>query len=739
MYSLASRLGLDGFVRNDTGGVVIEAEGRWSALSDFIERVGTEAPPLARLQNISSNPIAIGGTRGFRIIESAAAGDRRVLISPDIATCVDCVREVFAPGDRRFGYPFNNCTNCGPRFTIVCDVPYDRPLTTMAAFAMCEECAREYNDPSDRRFHAQPISCPRCGPRVSLRAPDGASLAGDPIRVAVDHLREGKIVAVKGLGGYHLAVDAANEAAVALVRARKSREEKPFAVMVADLAMARQLAEIDAAEEALLTSRRRPIVLLRRRTDANLASPIAPGNSRIGLMLPYTPLHHLLMREFASPIVMTSGNISDEPIAYCDEQAFEDLGPLADLFLTHDRPIHIRTDDSVMRAFRGREYPLRRARGYAPQPITLAHEAPRPILACGAQLKNTFCLMKDNHAFMSHHIGDLQNYATMRAFTQGIAHFRRLFGVEPKVVAHDLHPEYLSTKYALELEGVERVGVQHHHAHIASCLADNRADGPAIGVAFDGLGYGLDSTMWGGELLVADLCSFERVGHFSAIPMPGGVAAIKEPWRMAAAYLDAVCGDRVPDDLGVVRRNAKRWRSIVMLARRRINSPLTSSVGRLFDAVAAILGIRDSISFEGQAAIELEQRADESETASYPVETDSDESLLLRGEDLVREVVDDLRNGTSVPIIAARFQNSLARIIVDACATIRSRYGIRDIALSGGVFQNFFLLTRAVEGLERAGFHVMTHQSVPTNDGGISLGQAAIAAARDRRASPQLS
>ena len=709
IYSLATSLGLGGFVRNDTRGVIVEAEGRAARLSELVERIRLEAPPLARLEEISSSFIPNCGADEFHIIkstggDSGSAGNREVLISPDLATCDDCVRELFTPGDRRFGYPFNNCTNCGPRFTIVRDVPYDRPFTTMAGFAMCDECAREYSDPRDRRFHAQPISCPRCGPRLSAKTANGAILEGDPVRIAVNCLRDGRVVAIKGLGGYHLAADAANESAAALLRARKFREDKPFAVMVADLAVAHRLAQLDDEEARLLGDSRRPIVLLRRRPQANLANSVAPGNPCLGLMLPYTPLHHLIMREFGAPLIMTSGNFSDEPIAFVDDEAWERLRPIADLFLVHDRPIQTRIDDSVVRVFRGRQYPVRRSRGYAPQPVRLARAAPRQILACGAQLKNTFGLAKGRHAFISHHIGDLENYQTMRAFTEGIAHFKKLFDIEPQVVVYDLHPDYLSSKYALDLEGVEQVGVQHHHAHIAACLADNQSEGPVIGVAFDGLGYGSDSTIWGGEFLVADLVSFERVGHLAEVAMPGGAAAIKQPWRMAAAYLDQIYGDEVPEELEVVRHNARHWRSIVTLARRGINAPVTSSIGRLFDAVAAILGIRDIVNYEGQAAIDLEHHAKWSEFSPYDLMPTSDAVLMLRGADLVRAVVEDLRAGTPIPIIAARFHNTIAAMIAVVCETIRARSGIEDVALSGGVFQNMFLLGRTVAALSSAAF-----------------------------------
>jgi hydrogenase maturation protein HypF len=547
------------------------------------------------------------------------------------------------------------------------------------------------------------------------------------------------VVAVKGLGGYHLAADAASEPAVAALRARKHREDKPFAMMVADLDAARALGQVDPAEAAMLTSPRRPIVLLRRRqpgSRAAVAASVAPGNRSLGVMLPYTPLHHLLLAEVGRPLVLTSGNVSDEPIAYVDGEALGRLGGIADWFLTHDRPIHVRADDSVVRAFGGRELPLRRSRGFAPQPLALPWPFPRHVLACGAELKHTFCLAKGGHAFLSHHIGDLENYETYRSFTEGVEHFRRLFAVEPVVVAHDLHPEYLSTKYALELEGVEPEGVQHHHAHVAACLADNGEPGPVIGVAFDGLGYGTDGTIWGGELLVADLEGFRRAGHLEVVPMPGGPAAIREPWRMAAAWLDAAFAGRVPERLDVVGRNRARWERVVALARSGTASPATSSAGRLFDAVAAILGVRDTINYEGQAAVELEQLADPSETGAYGasiVGPDADGGLLrLGGTDLVRAVVEEVTAGVAPGLVAARFHNGLAAATVAACQHLRDTTGLGTVALSGGVFQNMLLLERTVTALEQQGFRVLVHSRVPPNDAGISLGQAAVAGARDR-------
>jgi hydrogenase maturation protein HypF len=741
VYALATRLGLAGWVGNDTDGVFIEVEGGPETVARFEHDLPAGAPPLAVLDRVLADAVAARGDGTFTIVDSVAGGPRQALISPDTATCDDCLRELSDPRDRRYRYPFINCTNCGPRFTIVTGVPYDRPYTTMAGFRMCADCAREYRDPTDRRFHAQPVCCPACGPRLALLDRHGATAGGgDPVAAAADLLRAGRILAVKGLGGYHLAVDAAREAAVAALRARKHREERAFAVMVADVATARRLCHVDDVEARVLAGPHRPIVLLRRRAvgrvDGRVAPQVAPGNGFLGLMLPYTPLHHLLAAAFGEPFVLTSGNLSDEPIAYDDADASARLAGIADFFLTHDRPVHMRTDDSVVRVFAGRLMPVRRSRGYVPRPVGVPTPFRRPVLACGAELKNTFCLGKARHLFVSHHIGDLENHETYRSFVDGIAHFRRLFDVTPEVIAHDLHPEYLSTKYAAEfasvnLPGVDLVGVQHHHAHIASCLVDNGWDdrqGTVLGVAFDGLGFGTDGTLWGGEFLVAGLRDFVRVARLAPVPMPGGAAAIREPWRMAAAYLDAAYGDDVPADL--VRH--PHWRPVAQMARRGVNAPLTSSAGRLFDAVAAILGIRQAISYEGQAAIELEQCADPAERAAYPLPPGPE----LSGVDLVRAVVEDLARGVAVPRIAARFHNGLAAAVVATAVRVRDSHGTTTVALSGGVFQNLLLLGRVVDGLADAGFRVLTHHQVPTNDGGISVGQAAIAGARDRARRP---
>jgi hydrogenase maturation protein HypF len=761
VYSLATSLGLSGLVGNDVDGVFAEIEGSAEAVAKFLVLLEQEAPPLARIERVTTRALGLTGSSGFVIAPSVPGGQRQTLVSADSATCDDCLRELADPADRRYQYPFINCTNCGPRFTIVRDLPYDRPLTTMSGFAMCARCAAEYHNPADRRFHAQPVCCPDCGPRLSLVDAAGTPLPGaDPVAAAAALVRCGQVLAVKGLGGYHLVVDAGNGAASAALRARKHREDKPFAVLVPDLVAARLICEIDEVAAQSLTSARRPIVLLPRRPAADrlVAPAVAPGNRHLGLMLPYTALHHLLVTAVAGPLVATSGNVSDEPIVFRDRDAVDRLAGIADAFLLHDRAIQVRTDDSVVRTFAGRESVLRRSRGYVPEPLRVRQPFPQPVLACGAELKNTFCLAKGEHAFVSHHIGDLENAETLRSFTDGIAHFRRLFDIEPRLVAHDLHPDYLSTKYAVDLAdgdlgGVELVGVQHHHAHIASCLADNGEDGPVIGVAFDGTGYGADGTIWGGEFLIADLASFERAGCLDPVPMPGGAAAIRQPWRMAAAYLAVSYPGGLPAGLAVRHRNEQHWAAVTAMAARAVNAPLTSSAGRLFDAVAALVGVRDAINYEGQAAIELEQLTDVRERGSYPVTVRSYVSrregtgaggtgaggtggteLRVAGADLVRAAAEDLTAGVPVPVIGARFHNGVAAMVVTVCARLREQTGLGVVALSGGVFQNLLLTSQVATGLTDAGFRVLVHSRVPCNDGGISLGQAAVAGVRARLA-----
>lgn len=745
VYRLSRAYGLSGFVRNDSRGVVIEVEGRGAAVAEFLERLPVDAPSLAVVEHVAVDELgpradAGPGGDGFSIVESSGADSVAALITPDTATCDACLEELFDPTDRRYRYPFINCTNCGPRFTIVRGVPYDRPRTTMAGFTMCERCRAEYERPADRRFHAQPNACPVCGPAARLLDARGCDVplddACDVLRAAGAALLAGAIVAVKGLGGYHLACRADDADAVARLRARKHREEKPFAVMVRDLAAARELVAMDDVEERLLTDRARPIVLARRRPGAPVAPAVAPGHRDLGVMLPYTPLHHLLLHDAATPLVMTSGNRSDEPIAFRDDDAFERLAGIAELFLVHNRPIATRTDDSVMRVVTiGRErrvLPIRRSRGYVPSPIALPVRAERPVLACGGQLKNTFCLVKGDRAFISHHVGDLDNVETLRSFTEGIVHVGRLFDVTPELVAHDLHPEYLSTKYALDREGLEPIGIQHHHAHFAACLAEHGERGTAIGVIFDGTGYGLDGAIWGGELLLGDLGAFERAGHLHAVRMPGGEAAIREPWRMACAWLVATSSGT--PELPLVLRgrvDAARWSTVARLAQTGLASPVTTSVGRFFDAIAALCGVRTHVSYEGQAAIELEMAADVRVDDRYPIPLVGDDGrVVLDARELVRAASHDLDNSRPVPEVAACVHNGLAAAVVDACRTIAERSGVRTVALSGGVFQNVLLLERTARQLIDDGFRVLVPTRLPPNDGGVSYGQAAVALRR---------
>jgi hydrogenase maturation protein HypF len=723
VYRLASQAGLSGWVLNDAQGVLLEVEGEPEATEAFLARLPADAPPLAVVERVQTRPVATSGATGFEIRASPAGGPVSAPVTADSATCPDCLSELFDPGDRRYRYPFINCTNCGPRFTIVRGVPYDRPLTTMAGFQMCPECRAEYEDPANRRFHAQPNACPVCGPSLSLVG-DG----GEPLAVAVAALRAGAIIAVKGVGGYHLACRAGDESAVARLRSRKHREDKPFALMAHSLEGAEALVELSPLEREILTSPARPIVLGARRPDADVATTVAPGNDELGVMLPYSPLHHLLTADLGAALVMTSGNVSDEPIAFTDEDALERLAPLADLFLIHDRPIETRTDDSVVRVARNQPLFVRRSRGYVPDSLPLPGDTPQPLLACGAELKNTFCLAKGGRAWVSHHIGDLENYETLQSFTGGIEHFQRLFDVRPEVVVHDLHPEYLSTKYAVEQGGVRLIAVQHHHAHLAAVLAEHGESGPALGVIYDGSGLGSDATIWGGELLLGDRHHFDRVGRLRPTPLPGGARAVREPWRMAASWLHAAECEAGPLP-GVTRQ---RWQAVQALVRggdRRL-APLTSSVGRLFDAVAALCWVRSEISYEGQAAVELERLA-QGDEPGYPLDVCFEDGLVtLDPRPMIRALSRDVRRGEPVHALAARFHAGLAVATVEAACAAASTHSIDLVVLSGGVFLNRRLLRLVAGGLEARGLRVLIPRRLPPGDGGISYGQAAVAAAQ---------
>jgi hydrogenase maturation protein HypF len=745
VFSLARRRALKGQVLNNTTGVLIDVEGEGCTIEEFINDIRTNSPPLSLIESVERNDnLDLAHYEDFRIVESASVGEKFTPISADIATCADCLRELLDPRDRRYRYPFINCTNCGPRFTIIEDIPYDRSRTTMRDFAMCAACRREYENPLDRRFHAEPTACPACGPRLSLTDANGLLDCGfgnadcgleedhvSLIRHLQSIIRNGKIVVIKGIGGFHLACDALNTEAVERLRQRKYREDKPFALMATSVEVIREYCHVSETEEALLNSERRPIVLLEKRDGAIIPEAVAPRVNTLGFMLPYTPLHYLLLENLDRPLVMTSGNVADEPVCYEDEDAIRRLNKIADYFLFHDRRIHIRTDDSVARVRAGREMVLRRSRGYAPAPVKTAFKFEREILACGAELKNTFCLTRENYAFLSHHIGDLENLETLRSFQQGIEHYKRLFHLQPDVVAYDLHPEYLSTKYALALdEDCTKIGVQHHHAHIASCMADNLIEGEVIGVAMDGLGFGTDGRMWGGEFFVADFLEAERIAHLDYVPLPGGAKAIREPWRMAAVYLHRALGDdflnlRIPF---VEHLDGRAWTTLRRMTETGTNSPETSSMGRLFDAVSSLLGLRNAVNYEGQAAIELETIADRSCIQRYEFEIAADGGMI-KADAVIRRAVEDLLEGISTQEVSAKFHLAVAHLIVEVARNTRDERRLNRVVLSGGVFQNMFLLENVCRILGADGFEVFTHSRVPTNDGGISLGQAVVAGA----------
>ncbi|MBN2847824.1 MAG: carbamoyltransferase HypF [Coriobacteriia bacterium] len=768
VYTLATRLGVRGWVKNSSSGVFAVAEGDDAAVGAFIEAIRAEAPPMAVITSVVTEDVGPEGFAAFTIVASEAVEGAMTLVSPDIATCDACAAELRDPADRRFGYPFTNCTNCGPRFTIIEDVPYDRPMTTMRDFPLCDECAAEYADPADRRFHAQPNACFRCGPRLYLNVMHGgpgAEVASDRgtdatwspavetiprphrdpdtereraeriIATTARALGGGAIVAVKGLGGFQLACDATNEDAVARLRERKNRWGKPLAVMVSSLAAARALCDMSADEEALLTSPAAPIVLLRMR-DASmtpLAPSLAPGLRECGVMLPYTPLHHLLLEAFGGALVMTSGNRSEEPIATGNTEALERLSDIADVFLLHDRDIYTRYDDSVVRHTpdTGVEF-IRRARGYAPFPLEAPFESDVDILAAGPEQKNTFCLLTGTHAFVSQHIGDMENAETLASLEHGVALYERLFRVRPEIVAYDLHPEYLSTKHALSL-GLPTIGVQHHHAHIASVTAEHGIRERVLGVALDGTGYGTDGTIWGGEWLAADWAGFERVAHLRQLPLPGGAAAIRRPARMALGAL-AECGLLDHPGAAPIRARLLQGEETTILAMiaHGLNTPRTSSMGRLFDAVAALAGVRDDTLYEGQAAIELEVLADPAAEGTYAfdIAAAEDGPLVVDSAPVLAAVLDDVAAGVAASAISARFHRSVVQAIVDGCLRAAPAAGTTTVALAGGVFMNRLVIAGAVRGLRQAGLIPLTHRRLPANDGGVAYGQAIVAWAR---------
>jgi hydrogenase maturation protein HypF len=730
VYRLATRLGLMGEVSNGSAGVTIDVEGAPAALDALLVALRDAPPPLARVSGVTAEVGTLRGYPDFRIVPSIDDGTVEVPVSVDVGPCGACLAEVSDPTDRRFRHPFINCTDCGPRYTITRRVPYDRPVTTMAGFSMCDACRSEYEDPTDRRFHAQPVCCPDCGPQLALTDPAGRVLSerDEALEDAIRRLDAGAILAVKGVGGYHLAVDAGDEDAVARLRRRKARDDKPFAVLAADLVMADRHVGLDEVAAGILASPRRPILLADRRAEAAIADSVAPGLPELGVMLPPSALHHLLVTGLGRPLVLTSGNLSDEPIACSDSEAIDRLGPMVDAILAHDRPIHIRCDDSVVRAdVAGGPQPVRRSRGYAPEPLPLPRPAARTVLAVGAELKSTVAVAAGPTVVLSHHLGDLEHAATHQAFVRAVEHLLHLRDVDPEVVAHDLHPEYLSTKFALDLD-LPLLGVQHHHAHIASCLAEHGEEGEVVGIAYDGLGWGDDGTAWGGEFLVCDLDGYHRAGHLSPVALPGGATAIREPWRMAVSWAAAALDPGAVEP--AVSALDPRWSEVLALAA----SPRTlrtTSAGRLFDAVAALLGVRTVTTYEGQAAIELEalaRRVPAGAAASPPVDVaEVDGSWQLDPAPLVRAVVEGRAAAADPALVAASFHRGLAEGTVDVATRIAGARGLDTVALSGGVFQNARLTELVVQGLEAAGLRVLVHRLVPPNDGGISLGQAAIA------------
>ncbi len=730
IYNIAKRNKLVGQIYNNSKGVIIEAEGEKINVDKLIFAIKNEAPPLASIRELETEFINSTGLNDFFIKESKLAEDKLTLISPDISVCDDCLEELKNPEDRRFEYPFINCTNCGPRYTIIKDVPYDRPQTTMNVFQMCPECKKEYENPDNRRFHAQPIACKKCGPTLMLKDNKGKIISSENlIKKAVSLIKQGFILAIKGLGGYHLACDAQNTIAVRNLRKRKLRIDKPFAVMIPSIEWLDKLCIYTPKEKELLTDIRRPIVLIKRKKDCPVAVDVAPQNNYIGLMLPYTPLHKLIMESYNVPLVMTSANISEEPIAYQDDDAFERLKNIADYFLIHDREVYIRCDDSVAAVLGNKKTILRRARGYVPTPVELPFNVEKQVLAVGAHLKNTFCFLKNKYAFISHHIGDLENLPTMKSFKQGILHFKKIFDLNPELIVHDLHPDYLSTKYALDKKDCNKVAVQHHHAHIVSCMVENNLNEKVIGVAFDGTGLGTDGNIWGGEFLIADYFSFERFAHFEYFALPGGELAIKQPWRTAYSILYKLYnfnnGEISKERFDFLKD--KNYEIVSRMLEKNINSPLTSAAGRLFDAVSALCDIRTEVNYEAQAAIELQMIADEKEKGSYKFDIiNNNETNKVSFAKMISGIINDLKSDIPKSKISAKFHNTIARVILETAKLIHKQRGINKVILSGGVFQNSLLCDKTLTLLKKNNFEVFTHSNVPPNDGGISLGQAVI-------------
>lgn len=756
IYNLATQFDLKGLVGNTDSSVVIEIETDEETVLSFINSIKSHAPYLSKIESIECQELPITGFTDFHINESTSFSKGSIFISPDVGTCSDCVSELKNPEDKRYIYPFINCTNCGPRFTIIKDIPYDRDKTTMSYFEMCSSCRLEYTNPADRRYHAQPVSCHHCGPALGVADEEGKAVAGpissqQCVSFISDIIKAGKIAAIKGIGGYHLACDALNHTAVNRLRSRKHRDDKPFALMLKNLDTVKKYCEISQTEEKLLNSPANPIVLLKKRSEAEFPDEIAHLNSYLGIMLPYTPIHHILFNDqsFPEAVVMTSGNLSSEPIFYKDEEAIQGLVGIADAFLTNNRDIYIRTDDSVTRVFNNREYLIRRSRGYVPKPIKLdTHKLLNiektalipSVLACGGELKNVFCLNKGNLFYLSHHIGDLENESTNRAFVNAVEHFKRLFDISTDTIAHDLHPGYFSTQYALEQKLESKAAIQHHKAHIAACMAENGLSGQVIGVSFDGTGYGEDGKIWGGEFFIGGYYGFERVGRLQYVMMPGSDSAVKHPWKMALGYLHAAGKtEMVRAHNDSCCRNSNLLAGIgqhdidftLKMLEKRLNCPETSSMGRFFDAVSALLSIKTDISYEGQAAIELEFYAKDSAAKPYSVMLEEAEAsgFAINTAVITNELIEDLLSLQSLEYMASRFHATVAEIVLKGCLQIRENTNLNRIALSGGVFQNITLLKMTFDLLKEHNFEVYTHSEVPANDGGIALGQAVMAIA----------
>ncbi len=723
IYNLAKDHNLTGFVLNTSVGVVIEVEGIANSINDFIKDISEKKPPLAVITKIAHDQMENKGSKEFVITKSDESAEISTLISSDIALCEDCRNELFDPNDRRYLYPFINCTNCGPRYTIIDNIPYDRPFTSMKEFEMCPECQAEYDDPSNRRFHAQPNACPVCGPQIHLYDSNKNIVdTNNIIDTTQKLLKDGNILAIKGLGGFHLAVDATNEKAVKRLRKLKGRDEKPFALMVGNIQNAEQYCTITNDEKIILTSAIAPILLLKKLDDINIAKSVAPGNDYLGIMLPYTPLHHIILEGLDIPLVMTSANLSEEPICIDNTEAFERLNGIADHYLVHNRDIYLRSDDSVGIFLSGKFRYIRRSRGIAPRPVFVKSKGPT-VLAVGGELKNTVCLLKDDKAILSQHIGDLENLEAYNFFKMTIDHLQTIFDAKPDIIIHDMHPQYFSTQWASE-QSIETIPVQHHHAHLAACMAENNLTEPTIGIIMDGTGYGTDATIWGGEILIGDYNNFDRFAHLERMQLPGGDAAIKSPWRTAISYLHKTFQKDIPE---LPFMENKDIGPIIEMLIKDINSPLTSSCGRLFDAIAAMSGGRQTIHYEAQAAIEFMQVFNNivARPFSYVIDQLGDNREVLL-QPIIRSVVRSIQNGESLSKISNRFHATLVNIFIELAQDARKETGIKNIALSGGVFQNMVLFEHTVLGLEKANFKVYTHSQVPTNDGGISLGQAMI-------------